>query len=251
MRNKIIFSEKTANRTMIEHRVRYEKAQQIVSGKNVLEIGCAARGGAAILAETAKKVTAIDISEDQVKWVRAHYPRSNITYLVGDIQAIPFPDRSFEAITCLDVIEHVPEYRKALQQMFRVLKDNGVLFLTTPNKNRNAGKSVIDNEFHFHEFTLEELKNMAGEYGFNLDEITGFSWEKSIDSHSAGVFSWVRKIDVFKVRRFLGAIIRNTMGMGIRKALGDKTDSQLTKELYQPTAEVANADYFFCFLRKS
>ena len=250
MQNRIIFSEKTANRTMIERNVRYEEARRIVSGKNVLEIGCAARNGAVILAETAKQVTAIDINEDQVKWARAHYPGSNITYLVGDVQALPFPDRSFEAVTCLDVIEHVPQYQEALGEAHRVLADQGILFLTTPNKKRHADDGIIPNDHHFHEFTLEELKHELQDCGFTILEVSGFSWERSLDKKSSRIFSLVRRIDVFQVRKILGSFFRGLAGTVVRRASGEKTDSQLTKDLYAFDIDTANADYFFCLSQK-
>jgi ubiquinone/menaquinone biosynthesis C-methylase UbiE len=49
-----------------------------------------------------------------------------------DIQDIQFPDESFSLITCNHVLEHVPDYNRALQELRRVLKKSGILELTVP-----------------------------------------------------------------------------------------------------------------------
>jgi ubiquinone/menaquinone biosynthesis C-methylase UbiE len=52
--------------------------------------------------------------------------------LVSDITAIPAPDRSFDAILCSEVLEHVPEPTHALDEFARLLKPGGTLILTAP-----------------------------------------------------------------------------------------------------------------------
>jgi SAM-dependent methyltransferase len=52
--------------------------------------------------------------------------------LVSDIAAIPAPDRSFDAILCSEVLEHVPDPTRALDEFARLLKPGGTLILTAP-----------------------------------------------------------------------------------------------------------------------
>lgn len=52
--------------------------------------------------------------------------------IVSDITAIPEPDESFEAILCIEVIEHVPDPLKAIKEFYRLLKPNGHLIITAP-----------------------------------------------------------------------------------------------------------------------
>jgi SAM-dependent methyltransferase len=49
-----------------------------------------------------------------------------------DVTQLTFPDRSFEAVLCFDVLEHVPDYRKALHEFYRVLAPGGQLVLSVP-----------------------------------------------------------------------------------------------------------------------
>ena len=47
--------------------------------------------------------------------------------------ALPYPDASFDLITCTEVIEHVEHYRRTFREMFRILRPGGTLVVTTPN----------------------------------------------------------------------------------------------------------------------
>lgn len=56
-------------------------------------------------------------------------------YLIRcDSQKLPFFDGSFDVITMFEVIEHLESPRNAVNEAYRVLRDNGILFLSTPNK---------------------------------------------------------------------------------------------------------------------
>ncbi len=107
-----------------------------VSGKAVLDIGCQYGVFSFSLAERAAHVTGLDISR---KWVdrctREADSRGleNTTFLVADAQDLPFDDGAFDMAICTEVIEHVDYAGRLLQEIFRILKDRGVLVLGTPN----------------------------------------------------------------------------------------------------------------------
>ncbi len=52
--------------------------------------------------------------------------------IISDITAVPEPDASFDAIMCIEVLEHLPEPIKAIQEFARLLKQGGILILTAP-----------------------------------------------------------------------------------------------------------------------
>jgi len=52
--------------------------------------------------------------------------------IVGDITAIPEPDASFDAIMCIEVLEHLPDPLAALRELGRLLKPDGLLIVTAP-----------------------------------------------------------------------------------------------------------------------
>lgn len=54
----------------------------------------------------------------------------------GDILNIPFEDNTFDTVLCVDVLEHIKEHHKAMNELYRVLKSDGLLLLHVPNKSQ-------------------------------------------------------------------------------------------------------------------
>ncbi len=136
-----------------EHIVRYVSAQELVKGKVVLDIASGSGYGTHLLSQTAKKVYGVDISDISIQYAQQTYGAENIEYLVGDGEKIPLPDNSVEIVTSFETIEHIPNYRQFMKEVSRVLKDDGLFVLSTPNDVEFAE----GNHFHLHEFEYKEL----------------------------------------------------------------------------------------------
>ena len=67
-----------------EHLSRYLFARPLVEGRCALDVGCGTGYGTAVLAQTARKVFALDVSAESVAFARTRYPVSNAEFLVGD-----------------------------------------------------------------------------------------------------------------------------------------------------------------------
>ena len=82
------------------------------------------------------RLTAADFSESAVAMGKSHAISENlhsIDWTIADIQKMPWPDVSFEMVFSCETIEHVPDPRAAIQELARVLRPGGRLFLTVPN----------------------------------------------------------------------------------------------------------------------
>ncbi len=106
-------------------------------GKKILDAGSGPGLYALHLAKKGHFVTGVDIDKEKVKLSAGIAQRIGNTakFTAGDLCALPFPNSSFEIIVCSDVIEHIPNDRKALQEMARVLKPEGKLILTSTGNN--------------------------------------------------------------------------------------------------------------------
>jgi 2-polyprenyl-6-hydroxyphenyl methylase / 3-demethylubiquinone-9 3-methyltransferase len=101
-----------------------------------LEVGC---GGGFLSEEIARMgfaTTGVDPSERSVLVAADHARKSglDIRYLMGTGESLPFEDRSFGAVFCCDVLEHVRDLPKVISEISRVLTPGGVFFYDTINR---------------------------------------------------------------------------------------------------------------------
>ena len=99
----------------------------------VLEVGC----GLALLADEVAKlvpdgeVVGLEVSAEQLATARP--TQANVRLRQGDALALPFGDTEFDAVYCRYLLEHVPDPLRALQEMHRVLRPGGRVFVQENN----------------------------------------------------------------------------------------------------------------------
>ena len=79
----------------------------------------------------------VDPSAEYIKWLerrRREEGLSNVLTVVGDGRALPFQRDSFDVVVCSEVLEHIPDKEKAINEMATSLKEGGALLLSTPSK---------------------------------------------------------------------------------------------------------------------
>lgn len=115
------------------------------SGKAVLDLGCAGGFMAEALDAKGARVTGIDPARDAIEAARAHAAQGGrqITYDVGVGEALPYADGSFDAVVCVDVLEHVQDLDKVCAEVARVLRPGGLFLFDTINRNPLARLAVI------------------------------------------------------------------------------------------------------------
>ena len=107
-------------------------------GARVLDVACGSGGPALRLARLAGcRVVGIDIAPEGVAAARAEAERAGLsehaTFEQHDAtQPLPFPDASFDAVLCIDAINHLPDRPAALREWWRVLTPGGRLVFTDP-----------------------------------------------------------------------------------------------------------------------
>ena len=105
-------------------------------GRRVLDVGCQTGALAIAMAGRGADVTGVDVEEKLVEGARIRARGHGVapTFRVAVAEAMPFGDASFDAVTFVDVIEHVADARAAVREIARVLRPGGTLYLFGPNR---------------------------------------------------------------------------------------------------------------------
>ena len=140
-----------------EHYHRYFLARELVEGKRVLDIASGEGYGSAILAQLAKHVTGVDISQEAVDAARDKYQKNNLDYVCGSVTAIPLPDHSVDMVVSFETIEHLTEQTEMLAEIRRVLIPEGILVISSPDKLTYSDIPGYHNEFHVKELYEDEF----------------------------------------------------------------------------------------------
>jgi 2-polyprenyl-3-methyl-5-hydroxy-6-metoxy-1,4-benzoquinol methylase/FtsZ-binding cell division protein ZapB len=142
-----------------EHIARYYFASQFIKKDTMLlDVGCGIGYGTKILAKQASLVTAFDISQEAIEHAKKYYSDSNINFVVENAENFVF-NQKFELVTCFELIEHVTQQEKVLQNIFASLKEDGILVISTP-------RPLEDKRTHFHtnELKLNEFEALLKKY---------------------------------------------------------------------------------------
>jgi len=179
-----IWSSKIRNDTLnkIYNNLRiFEAIKYLDKGKRILDIGCSKGELGLLVREKFEEIYGVDISEFALKIAEKNgviTQKVNLNY-----ENLPYENNFFDAIVCLDVIEHIINPFHLLAEIKRVLKPQGVLILTTPNfrKIKNIlyllvigkfPKTSTDASFwdggHLHYFTFKDIKWLLKCHGFSI-----------------------------------------------------------------------------------
>lgn len=146
------------------HRMAYLFASRFSQKKIVLDAGCGTGYGSHILANTEARVYGIDYSFQAIKYSTANYSHENSNFIVMDVNYLGFRDCTFDLIVSFQVIEHMRHLDLYLNELIRVLKDEGTILISTPNVQEKQKRKGTENKFHFNELTYEEAKGLMQTY---------------------------------------------------------------------------------------
>lgn len=154
--------------------------------QKILEVG-GGQGGLTALLYPKSDITNLDL---EPKFAQAACNQNqNVTFVCGDATQLPFADNSFDAVTMFDVLEHIPDDKKAISEALRVLRSGGMLLVSTPNENWKfpyyeimqsicpKDSEVMAEWGHVRRgYTLKNLENLIGlpceNYGTFINPVT-------------------------------------------------------------------------------
>lgn len=148
-----------------EHMHRYSAVRDIIAGKVVLDIASGEGYGSAMMSKWAARVTGVDISAEAVEHAAAKYGGvKNLQYMQGGVTDIPLENSSIDVVVSFETIEHLPYHDEMLKEILRVLKPDGVLIISTPDKAVYTDARGFNNEFHVKELYKDEFVELLNKY---------------------------------------------------------------------------------------
>lgn len=145
---------------VIEHLHRYAIAQKITKNKVVLDIASGEGYGSFLLSKEATKVYGVDIDEKSINHAKVKYASSiNIEFNLGSTDAIPLEDGSVDVVVSFETIEHHDKHDLMMKEISRVLKKDGVLLISSPEKSIYSERDP-NNPYHIKEITLVEFRDL-------------------------------------------------------------------------------------------
>lgn len=145
-----------------EHMNRYQLAVNYINSKHakVLDIACGSGFGSFYLANLYSNVVGADISKEAIESCNINYQKKNLIFTIADGTSLPYHDETFDAITSFETIEHTTQFELMLSEFKRVIKKNGVLIISTPNRIVNSPSGIIENPYHTQEWDLNGLNSL-------------------------------------------------------------------------------------------
>jgi SAM-dependent methyltransferase len=141
----------------LEHLHRYLLARELCHGKDVLDLASGEGYGSAMLSSVAKCVVGVDIAHDAVQHSQRRYVRQNLRFMVGSCGKIPLSDASVDVIVSFETLEHHDRHDEMMAEVKRVLRSDGLLIISTPDKYHYSDVPGYKNEFHVKELYHHEF----------------------------------------------------------------------------------------------
>jgi SAM-dependent methyltransferase len=158
------------------HEVAYHwVAQRVAHARIVVDAGAGEGYGAAMLSSARYPAIAVEYDTDACVHMRHTYPQ--IAVAQANLAALPVRTASTDAITCLQVVEHLWDLAGFLRDCVRCLRSGGELIITTPQRltfSPGLGRGVKPiNPFHVEEFDAEQLRDLLFDAGFAEVDMRG------------------------------------------------------------------------------
>ena len=172
-----------------------------LAGKKVLDVGCGGGILAEAMAQRGAQVTGIDMGEAPLAVARLHQLESGVSVEYEQSTAEEFAEQhagTFDVVTCLEMLEHVPDPGSVIRACTRLLKPGGQVFFSTINRNPKSFLfAIVGAEYVLrmltrgtHEFAKfirpAELGGWIRDAGLDLQDITGLTYNPLTRTYKLG-----------------------------------------------------------------
>jgi 2-polyprenyl-3-methyl-5-hydroxy-6-metoxy-1,4-benzoquinol methylase len=175
----------TENTNIRDFRKGLSLIERYKGGGKLLDVGCALGVFLYLARERGWEVYGVDVSRYAASYAREVF---GLKVFVQELEDVQFPDKWFDVITLWDVLEHFTDPSLQLQEILRILKDDGIILTNAPNEEglirflagiifRLSGGKIsypvrkLYHHFHFYYFTQQTLQALLEKNGFTLVQL--------------------------------------------------------------------------------
>jgi len=148
-----------------EHWHRYYFIKDLVCEKKVCDIACGDGYGSALLAQNAESVSGVDVDKATIKSAINNYSKmaDNLKFHTFDALNTGFTDNQFDIVVSFETLEHLAEHERLITEFKRILKPDGLLIISTPDKKVYSEESH-HNHYHVKELNHQEFNTLIADY---------------------------------------------------------------------------------------
>lgn len=166
------------NPTWQRHVAAYELSEPFLHDGRVLDLGCGVGHSFHLLAP--RETIGVDIDAGALEG-------QDRETVVADMRNLPFGERSFPSVLSVQSLEHVPDPQRVIEEVARVLSDDGVAVFVTPNRLTLGRPDEIIDPYHYVEFDFQELRALCSR---RFEQV-----------ESRGIFGSERYMEIFDEER--------------------------------------------------
>ncbi|QQZ07805.1 class I SAM-dependent methyltransferase [Heyndrickxia vini] len=164
----------------------------LTGNEDVLDIATGGGHTANAFAHYVKHVTAVDLTAEMIKAAKGFIEdngRTNVSFIQGDAEKLPFDHECFDIVTCRIAPHHFPNINKFIESVHKVLKPGGMFLLDDNVSPENDDQDQFYNKIeekrdysHYRAWKKTEWIRMLEEKGFNIEEMYRFEKTFQFDS---------------------------------------------------------------------
>lgn len=174
------------------HKRRFEEISKLINpikGGKVLDVGCADGVFSKVILDKTKaeELIGIDVVKTSIAWAKKHWRKSKkMKFMVGDAENLDFKSNTFDAVFCFEVLEHVHNPEKVLQEFKRVMKKGGYGVFLVPSDSllfrtiwflwlNFYPRGWVWKETHIQTYRNNYLPKMCKKAGFKIEKEKKFN----------------------------------------------------------------------------
>lgn len=205
------------NENTIKHLHRYAIVSNYIKNKVVLDIASGEGYGSNLMSQHASSVYGVDIDAQSITHAKKRYRKNNLSFHVGSTSNIPLEDNSIDVVVSFETIEHHDEHEQMFKEIKRVLKANGILIISSPDKYFYSDLPNYKNKFHVKELYKEDFIALISEFFSHYQILTQSYLNRNsimLDNHTREVTNFysgdfLKLMEVPSHPEFLIAIASN------------------------------------------